>query len=230
MNCPNCQTPYLFSSRVNAEIPTCPCLQDRAAEEAAQARVLAHEESAMERVMALRLGVMSDHDKKAPTVQGWEAPHIPILASRNLVVTGSPGTRKTTLLKQIAYHAALQGLKVRGGYVIEMLSTLKDMDRVKDYSAWLEHGHVLILDDLDKLLGTQYEIERLMLLIDRYWAFKRSIVVSLNMSPDELQQKMGSARGDHKREAEAIFSRLMGAAKVVVLEGNDFRLHSMGKA
>jgi DNA replication protein DnaC len=224
--CDFCQTPFVYNDRVKAEIPNCACLRTRSA-----ARVKAEREAtwtleAVRRVELLRLGTLSDHDKKAPTIEGWEDPSVPILAGKNLLVTGPVGTKKTTLLKQVSYNAALSGLKVRGGNVVEMLSRLKDMNQVQNYSTWLEGGHLLVLDDLDKMMGTQYEVERLFFVVDRYWSFGRSIAASFNRTIDELEAKMARDRGtstDKAQDVEAIISRLTGNATIVHLKGPDIR-------
>lgn len=223
-SCEFCGHAFAYIERVKTFVPTCECLQQMADEAARKAQRAQLEELAVAKVLALRLGVLGEYDRLPPKIVGWESPIEELLAGHNLVVLGPVGTSKTTLLKQVAYAAATGGLKVRGGFVLEILSTLKDMDRVKSYMAWLEDGHVLFLDDLDKMLGTQYEVERLMLLIDRYWAFRRSIVVSMNMTPTELGRKLSSARGQNlQKESEALLSRLMGSATVVELDGEDLR-------
>ena len=226
MNCPYCQAPYAYSARVKAEIPTCSCLRDKAEEEFQADRAQRAEASALQRVEALRLGPVGAFDRWPIAVDGWADPKVPILGGKNLVVMGPVGTAKTTLLKQVAYRAAMSGLKVRGGYGLEVMKKLKDFDGggVREYSSWLAGGHVLILDDFDKLLATEYEVREIMLFIDRYWAFGRSLVVSMNKTPDQLEMRLSSRRGeDLGDEAKAIFSRLMGTAKVVVLSGADLR-------
>ena len=140
---------------------------------------------------------------------------------------GPVGTAKTTLLKQIAYHSVLGGLSIRGGVVLQMLHDLKDFGhsaKVRVYEESLRGGHVLFLDDLDKILGSPYELSLLYLLTNHYWSNGRSIVYSMNMTPTQLDKKMSTYKGDDQSSsAQAIISRLMSRAQVVNCDGPDLR-------
>jgi len=214
--CPICQTPYLFSTRVQALVPVCSCLQEKATVEAQEDRYREYLAGVEQWVTALKLGPLKEHERLPVREDiSWQ---------RGLVVQGTVGAGKTSLLKQVAYNAALQGYRIRGGYVVELLSRLKDPEQIKSLMAWLESGTLLVLDDIDKALGTQYEVERLLFLIDRYWVHGWPVLASMNMTPDALEAKLARVRGvDLKNESEAILSRLMAKAQVIALNGNDLR-------
>ena len=224
-SCSICQKPYVPSPRLGVDIPDCQCARQRTEAELAKERVAQRQEHAEELVAKLRLGILDDSARQKPDIEGWEDPRAAILEGKNLCIAGAVGNLKTTALKQIAYHAVLGGLKVRGGLVVDVMAQLKDFDHdAKDYSRWLEGGHVLLLDDLDKMLATQFEVERLFYHIDRYRAYNRSIVFTMNSTQVELQRKLASVRGlNQEKEAEAIISRLMGRTQVVTLNGADWR-------
>jgi DNA replication protein DnaC len=168
-----------------------------------------------QRVTALHLGPLQDHEKKPTKEDFWK---------KNTIVVGPVGTGKTSLLRRIAYHAVLAGYRVRGGYVIEILSNLKDPQKMKPLMSWLESGNMLILDDIDKSLGTQYELDRLLLLVDRYWVKKYPVITSMNLSPEALEKKLSTVRGlNFKEEAKALLSRLKAQATQIVTEGPDLR-------
>lgn len=222
--CEFCQTPYVHSDRVRADIPNCACLRDRLEAENRARREADWTARALQQVERLRLGTLNEHDRKPPTVKGWEDPRAAVQAKSNLLVTGPVGTAKTTLLKQIAYSLALAGYKVRGGSVARILSELKTPENIKPMMDSFSRGHVLFLDDLDKLLGTSYELERLYLIIDDYWSNGRSIVSSMNGTLDELENRMTRREGDsRKNDAAAIIDRLLARVTLVTLDGPSFR-------
>jgi DNA replication protein DnaC len=213
--CPVCRKVFVFSTKVNDSIPQCSCLRDRANAAAQDERYAAYVADAERRVNALNLGPLKDHERQPPQNE-WR---------QGLVLSGNVGVGKTSLLKQVAFAAAMDGYRVRGGYVVELLSRLKDPDQIRPLMAWLTGGTLLILDDIDKVLGTQYEVERLLFIIDRYWANSLPVVVSLNMTLDALERKLAAVRGmrmDH--EAEAILSRLTAkGTNILELSGEDRR-------
>ncbi len=222
--CEFCQTPYGHSDRVRADIPNCACLRIRA-----EARVKSEREAdwtarALQQVERMRLGTLNEHDRKPPTINGWEDPKAAVQAGANLLVTGPVGTAKTTLLKQIAYSLVLDGYKVRGGSVATIFSDLKDWDNIKPMMASFARGHVLFLDDIDKLLGTDFELSQLYQIVDVYWSNGRSIVSSMNGTLDELEARM-TARGkdSRKNDAAAIIDRLLARVTLVTLDGPSFR-------
>lgn len=213
--CPICQKPYVFSARVNALVPICFCLQERARAEAQEERFVDYKNSIDQRVLALGLGPIKAHERIAPEFD-WR---------HNVVLIGPAGRGKTSLLKRAAYAATLAGYRVRGGRVVELLSDLKNPDNLQATMDRVLGGTMLVLDDLDKALGTQYELERLLFIVDRYWSHDMPVLTSMNRDPDDVEKRLAGVRGlKMDEEAEALLSRLMANAQVVTVEGPDRRM------
>jgi DNA replication protein DnaC len=144
----------------------------------------------------------------------------------HLIAQGDSGNGKTTLLKRIAHDLIWAGVRVVGGYVPDLLGAIKTdiKDNSEETFGWMSRGEVLLLDDIDKLSGSRFEVERLLTTIDNYSRKKQAILVSTNMTlirlSEELQTNKWSVPKEH---AKALISRLADKADVVTKKAVSFR-------
>jgi len=175
-----------------------------------------------EKFMALGLGPITPEMAVLSMPPGvWSNPGHAAAEGAKLILTGPPGSGKTTLLKKITWGLALRRRRPRGGYIPAMLDHLKSGD-IGSYTAWLTSGDLLVLDDLDKLRGTQYEAERLLAAINHYDVNRFPIIVTMNVELDQFGDRIraGGVPADY---AESIVSRLRGRSTSHFVSGPDHR-------
>ena len=154
----------------------------------------------------------------------WNDAKVGLAEGRNLVLIGAVGSGKTTVLKHIVRDLTKAMVPVRGGYVPTLMSSLKQMDSVDEILASIENGRVLVLDDLDKILGTVYEIEKLSSVVNVCIQKERPVLVTTNLDLPELKRLLCSNKyGVPENWVESFLSRLRGGAQVVKFSGKDFR-------
>ena len=211
-------------------IPTCHCLKERADRQ--YETHLNDERTARSQHKFLRLNLGNIDRVPQSVFDSKFVNHVMNTSADsriNVILFGDVGLGKTATLKALAYNFLSQGSNVRGGYVPELLSSFKDMDNLQERYEHLKNGDVLVLDDLDKLLGTRFEIEKLLSLVDWYTAKGRPVFVSMNTRPDKFVQKLsGNKYGVDATWARSLVDRLMGDAVVREFKGESFRLPQTG--
>lgn len=147
-----------------------------------------------------------------------------LASGRNLILVGSVGTGKTTLVKALVKTLTENHVPIRGGYVPKLLASLKEMDSISDIMASLSNGKVVVLDDLDKMLGTVYEIERLSFVVNECMQKRKPLLVTTNLRFPQLHKLLCSTKyGVPENWVQSFLSRLQGDAIMVELQGRDFR-------
>jgi len=145
-------------------------------------------------------------------------------AHSKLIIQGSVGHGKSSLLKKIAVFFCINNIIVSGGYVPLLLKKMKSFETQDETYDWLMNGSVLVLDDLDKLLGSRIEVEHLLTLVEHYNSHGKSILVTMNTSWTRFVEELTSSKYLISKEyAEALVSRLKENAVILHMDGKDFR-------
>ncbi len=129
----------------------------------------------------------------------------------NLVLCGAVGTGKT-YAAVAALHVIAERMTVGFLPIGEMLER-RYLDGREDDLSPCSPG-VLLLDDLGAGYTRQWDDERVFLVINRRWMEQLPTIVTTNLSPTDLEAKLG----------ERTFSRLGDGAVVESLTGPDRRL------
>lgn len=145
-------------------------------------------------------------------------------SGRNLVLVGDVGTGKTTFIKCLVRDLISASIPVRGGYVPQLMSSLKNISDLGEIMASLDYGKILVLDDLDKMLGTVYEIEKLSSMVNLCMQKRRPVVVSTNLGFQDLRRMLCSSKyGVPENWVDSFLSRLKHNAQIVTFKGRDMR-------
>jgi len=171
---------------------------------------------------ALGLGPKTPEMKDAKVESGpWLDPHKAAGSGLKLIITGPVGSGKTTLLKRVVWGLALRRWKVRGGFLPTVLNSLKGAGS-DEFQDWLLEGNLLVIDDLDKLRGTQYEGDKMLAILNHYDVNRLPVIVTLNTNMGLLAERMKSG-GVPADYAEAIVSRLNNRSSTYLVDGPDRR-------
>ena len=156
-----------------------------------------------------------------PPTGPWAVPATAASEGGKLILTGASGTGKTTLLKRILWGLCLRRYKPRGGYIPNVFFNLKSGD-TKPYMDWLTSGDLLVLDDLDKLRGTQFEGQCILNVLNHYDVNRLPIISTMNIDFPSFRTRMveGGIPSDY---ADAIISRLQGNLTTHLMVGEDHR-------
>jgi hypothetical protein len=203
------------------QMPTCDC--EEKLFEVTQARerrkkMIARGLSQFER---LGLGPINDYVRAIKRPGIWEKSEDAVEAARrgkSLVVHGSVGAHKTTLVKNIAGLLSINGAIVRGGRATTIMNKLKDFDDRSYYGILLE-ADVLVLDDIDKIQGSRYEMTCIFDLIDAFKQAEKAILATANHLTIH-PKNFDAANADL---LAAILSRLTDNATVIKVVGEDSR-------
>lgn len=154
--------------------------------------------------------------EEAQKVMGWLKS-----GSNMLVLLGPPGVGKTYICSAIYNYMQEKWPNVTCRYWKEsdLFSRLrKDMNTLEgDYSqnlTFLTDDHFIFLDDLESTGVTDWRKEALFTFIDVRYNSKKPTVISSNLNPGLINEKLG----------ERFHSRIMSAENVVIeINGKDLR-------
>ena len=181
----------------------------------------ANRDEVLLRARCLSAGIMPRYINAKPNAQVKEIVEAAI-AGKNVYICGSVGTGKTTLASTAAAELIAKGYSLQFRSLAQLLFELRT-DYTTDTLRECKACKVLVLDDFGKESPTGYALERLFDLIDhRNGHFKPTIVTS-QLKPSQLAQRLAQAGND---VAVAIISRLRQDCKLIETSGVDMRLHN----
>jgi hypothetical protein len=143
-----------------------------------------------------------------------------------LLLYGTPGIGKTATLRTYAKALVDRGYRtIRGGNVRMLLNRFKVRDKIEPTQEWLDSGRVLILDDIAHPILTDYEIDCLYSILDRYDVPGRVVLMTANLRMDEIRLAAARRAGNlqQSQSIEALFSRLGHRLTQVKCTGKDWR-------
>jgi DNA replication protein DnaC len=139
----------------------------------------------------------------------------------NLYFYGPVGTGKThlavILLRRLILDLGIETKFITGvNLLYEIRSTFSGQNNYEadDYIKRYSKYPVLIIDDLGAEKSTDWVRETFYLIIDNRYSNMLPTIITSNLSPKLLAEKLD----------DRIVSRLMDGAKIIKLEGNDYRL------
>lgn len=159
----------------------------------------------------------------------WTRPTDPLelaTVAPGLLLTGPIGVGKTTIAAAAAW-AWLTRRRLQWTSVPVLFAQLGagHNQEARDHAAALLTGtEALVLDDLDKARATQYGAEQVFAAIDNRITEGAPLLVTTNLTIDELAQKFPDPFG------EAIASRLVGYCRAFTVPGRDRRTHKLAAA
>lgn len=134
-----------------------------------------------------------DDNQKAVEVLGWLAS-----GALHLVLAGPVGTGKTHAAYAVGNQALERGLWVEAWSVGDLMDALRPGSSDPHADERARRCHVLILDDLTAK-ATDWEAERLTLLLDARVRDKRQTVVTTNITSQQITEVWGSRLMDRLR-------------------------------
>lgn len=204
-------------------VPSCMCWQGRESEEHLKALRQHKTQTAFERFV--RLGFGNPRDLKAGIIitkdLAWCYPVKAAAEHKHLLVYGNKGNGKSTTVYRVAWALCLSGLRPRGGYVPSLVNDFRG-DEGHDEVTHVRDGDFLILDDIDKLRGTEYQMEVFCGIVDHYNSRGLPILSTMNIHPSTFPGRL-IQNGVTKDAAESLESRIMHNAEVIQASGPDFR-------
>ncbi len=152
---------------------------------------------------------------------------------RGLLFHGPSGTGKTLIATCILRYLLLErGVRARFVEFMHLLADLRatfgDRGRAELVMAPLVEIPVLIIDELGKGRGSEWELSVLDELISKRYNAQRTTVFTTNFSPEEpsAEASQGGSLNEEKlvdRVGARIYSRLMEMCEPVRLHGPDYR-------
>jgi DNA replication protein DnaC len=133
--------------------------------------------------------------------------------SANLILSGPTGSGKTSMAYAIGKEIYLLGHKVKIWQSAELFDEMRGTDQSRDVLDSVKNADLLILDDLGSERKTDWVEERLFLIIDHRWQWKLPVIVTTNLTAEQLPDKV----------SERIISRLMDSSTFLVVDGKDYR-------
>ncbi len=206
-------------------VPTCDCAKKKQEAEQKQSHAAFLADKTKKVFARLGFGDPAKMPEVKPLPGTWGDPLTAYKTGRNLILVGAIGSGKTTAIKAIAKKLTESLVPIRGGYVPSLMAKLKNMDDVSEVMASIQNGKVVVLDDLDKMLGTVYEIERLSLIVNDCVQKGKPLLVTTNLDFVALRRLLCSNKyGVPENWVDSFISRLEGGSQVVTFVGKDFRV------
>lgn len=139
------------------------------------------------------------------TFENWDGRKPKIAYKKGAYLYGDNGRGKTHLLCAIGHQLIEQGFEVVFINAVELLNEIKesfDLPEVStdDVLSRYSSSEYLLLDDLGAEKGGAWVIETFYLLLNRRWEAERVTLVTSNLEPGEIAEKLG----------KRIASRLLG--------------------
>lgn len=147
-----------------------------------------------------------------------------------LYLWGEVGAGKTMMLGYIATAMVRRQVRVRWLDVGRLMTDMRAGFNTRAYKRAVERldpaepGEYLILNDLDKALTTEREVQPLYVAIEEWTNAQNPILISANRHLDHLAEDFGDRFG------KAIASRLVGVCMDFEVVGRDRRLDDVGLA
>jgi DNA replication protein DnaC len=147
-----------------------------------------------------------------------------------LCLWGNLGVGKTMMMGTVATVLIRSQIRVRWIDVARLLTDLRGGFNTRPYKRAFaqldpaEPGEVLMLDDLDKTIATDREVQPLYVAINEWSNAGNPILVTANRHLDHLAEDLGDRYG------EPIASRLVGSCIDIEVRGRDRRLDEVGVA
>lgn len=137
-----------------------------------------------------------------------------------LYLHGGVGTGKTTLACAVLNMMHRKGLQVRFVRVTELLRQLVVESGDAVYQRMVDLP-VLCLDDVGAQKGSDYARQTMQVIFDKRMDTRRRTIWTSNLSLDDLSEFFADER---------LASRIAGNAKVVLMDGTDYRLKTKRRA
>lgn len=143
-----------------------------------------------------------------------------IKKGQNVMLQGTYGTGKTHLAAAIRKAVSDQRYKVLfmslPDYIDKLKQEFKDRNQRHPISKMAQDADLLILDDVGANRMTEFEVSELFKLVDARRG--KCTVYTTNYTSKDFMKSM---------ELHRIFSRMMENTKVVVINGDDYRMKGM---
>ncbi len=204
-------------------VPSCMCWESKEKLDTAKAMRRQKTSTAFERFVRLGFGTpqMLERGLEMSKSMAWCYPAKAAADSKHLLVYGDTGHGKSTTIYRVTWALCLSGLRPRGGYVPTLVHNFRGEDGHDEVNEVMD-GDFLVLDDVDKLRGTEYQIETFSSLIDHYDSRGLSILATLNLDPIHFKERLVK-NGVRDDMAKSLESRLLHRAELLQATGVDFR-------
>jgi hypothetical protein len=204
-------------------VPSCMCWESREKVETAKALRRQRTSTAYERFVRLGFGPPQNLGRGIEITKdmAWCFPAKAAADRKHLLVYGDTGHGKSTTIYRVAWALCLSGLRPRGGYVPTLVHNFRGEDGHEEVNDVMD-GDVLVLDDMDKLRGTEYQIETFSSLVDHYDSRGLPILVTLNLHPEGFLERL-MKNGVPKDMAMSLESRIRHRSEILQASGQDFR-------
>lgn len=149
-----------------------------------------------------------DEEVKAP-IKDW-AKGLRSNTSGNLLLLGPLGVGKTHTAMAACREILRGGLSVRWWPVVELLEALRPGHEFRDEEGdecdlldFIRYKAVVFLDDLGMERPSEWAAEQLYIIVNRRWLEQRPLIVTSNLTPNDLRDTIGARTYDRLRDGAA---------------------------